>query len=123
MFEHYYTPEQLAELKGRSESLGPDGMRQAEADWQELIAAVRDEMDAGADPASERVQALAQRWNALVLAFTGGNPEIERSLQTMYQQEFGSGKPPTGAWQNKIDPRIMEYRAFISKAMEASQKP
>jgi len=83
----YYTPEQLAELHERGRQLGEDGMRQAEADWQHLIDEVRAEMERGTDPASERVRSLAGRWHALVQAFTGGNPEIARSLQRMWEQE------------------------------------
>lgn len=85
--ERYYTPEQLAEIEERGRQLGEQGLRQAEADWQQLIDEVRTEMERRTDPTSERVRALAARWQALVQAFTGGNPEIARSLQTMWQQE------------------------------------
>lgn len=83
----YYTPEQLAELQERGRQLGEEGLRRAEADWQQLIDEVRAEMAQDTDPQSERVRALAARWRALVEAFTGGNPEITRSLQRMWQQE------------------------------------
>src|SRR5262249_27231983 len=85
--ERYYTPEQLAEIQERGRQLGEEGMRQAEADWQRLTDEVRAEMAQGTDPRSERVRALAARWQALVEAFTGGNPEIDRSLRRMWQQE------------------------------------
>jgi DNA-binding transcriptional MerR regulator len=87
MFEKYYTKEQLEELKQRADALGEKGMRQAEKDWADLIAEVRDEMEKGTDPLSPQVAALARRWRALIEAFTGGNPEIEKSLRTMYQNE------------------------------------
>ncbi|HKG25058.1 MAG TPA: MerR family transcriptional regulator [Thermomicrobiales bacterium] len=85
--ERYYTPEQLAEIRGRGRQLGEESLRQAEADWQQLIDEVRAEMARGTDPATERVRALAARWQTLVHAFTGGNPEIDRSLQRMWAQE------------------------------------
>ncbi len=47
-------------------------------------------MEAGTDPASERAQLLARRWMELVRGFTGGDPEIERSLRKMWQQETES---------------------------------
>lgn len=87
MFERYYTPEQLEELRRRGEELGEAGMRKAEADWQELMAAVRAEMDAGTDPSDPRVQALARRWKGLIEAFTGGDPGISSSLNQMWSQE------------------------------------
>jgi hypothetical protein len=87
MFEKYYTKEQLEELKRRADALGEKGMRQAEKDWADLIEEVRVEMGKGTDPTSPQVVALGRRWRALIEAFTGGNPEIEKSLKTMYQNE------------------------------------
>jgi hypothetical protein len=85
--ERYYTPEQMAEIQERRRHLGEEGLRQAEADWQQLIDGVRAEMALGTDPASERVRALATRWQELVQVFTGGDPEIDRSLRRMWAQE------------------------------------
>jgi DNA-binding transcriptional MerR regulator len=87
MFEKYYTKEQLAELKQRADALGEKGMRQGEQDWAALIEEVHVEIEKGTDPMSPQVVALARRWRALIEAFTGGNPEIEKSLRTMYQNE------------------------------------
>jgi MerR family transcriptional regulator, thiopeptide resistance regulator len=85
--ERYYTPEQLADLQERAQQLREDGVRQAETDWQQLIAEVRTEMERGTNPTSERVRSLAARWQTLVQAFTGGHPEIARSLQRMWSNE------------------------------------
>ncbi|MDJ0775953.1 MAG: hypothetical protein QNJ49_21445 [Mastigocoleus sp. MO_167.B18] len=52
----------------------------------------------------------------LIQAFTGGNPEIEKSLNTMYQQEG-----ITTASQNTLDQETCEYmnRAIsVFKQME-----
>ena len=67
--------------------LGEERIRQAEVEWQELIEQACAEMEKGTDPASESMQTLARRWRELIDEFTGGNPEIEQSLKTMYQQE------------------------------------
>lgn len=106
MIEKYYTPEQLAELAARREVIGEDAIREAEAAWRQLYADVRAEMDKGTDPASEPVQALARRWRELINAFTGGNPAIERSLQTMYKQEGTAILS-----QHGFDPAVAEYMA------------
>jgi DNA-binding transcriptional MerR regulator len=87
MFEKYYTKEQLEELKQRADALGEQGMRQAQQDWADLIEEVRIEMEKGTDPTSPKIVALGRRWRALIEGFTGGNPEIEKSLRTMYQNE------------------------------------
>ncbi|NES20900.1 MAG: albicidin resistance protein [Symploca sp. SIO3E6] len=109
MFEKYYTPEQLEELKERRQMLGEDKMHQAQVEWQELIEQVRTEMAKGTEPTSEPVQILAQQWRKLIQEFTGGNPEIEQSLSRMYQQEGVAN-----ASRNAIDPQTCEY---MSKAM------
>ena len=87
MFEKYYTPEQLEELRVRGEQMGPERMREVEAEWPKLMDEVRAEMERGTDPGDERVQALARRWSGLVREFTGGNPGIERSLGSLYREE------------------------------------
>jgi DNA-binding transcriptional MerR regulator len=111
MFEKYYTPEQLEELRQRGEKLGAERIREVESEWPELIAAVRAEMEAGTDPGDARVRALAARWQALVAEFTGNNPAIEESLRTMYRQE------PSVRERMGIDPGIFEY---VRKATAAA---
>ncbi len=113
--EKYYTPEQREWLNERRQAVGEERIREVEAEWPELIAAVGREMDAGTDPADPRVQALAQRWMGLVQEFTGGNPGIEKSLRTMYQNEAPKNIHPS------MDPRMSEYMAYIGKATAAGK--
>jgi hypothetical protein len=112
MHERYYTPEQLARLERRREELGGDSaMGDAERQWAELIAAVRAEKERGTAPADPRMQELAGRWTALIEAFTGGDPEIFRSLRTMYESEG-----PEKASRGMVDAELM---AYAQKAIEA----
>jgi hypothetical protein len=113
MHEKYYTPEQMEEIKARGQQIGEERIRQVEAEWPQLIAQVRAEMDKGTDPTSEKVLELARRWRALVEEFTGGNPGIEQSLGKMWQNEPELGK------QSGIDKAMFEY---IGKAMAALDK-
>ena len=106
MYEKYYTPEQLETLKQRAETLGADRIQQAQADWQTLIAEVRAEMEKGTDPRSEHMQILAARWQALIDAFTGGNPEIRAALQKLYE-----GEGADQASHQMVDPDVMDYVA------------
>jgi DNA-binding transcriptional MerR regulator len=116
MLDKYYTPEQRKELEERRrQTIGDERIRQVEGEWKELMEQVRAEMEKGADPASETVQALARRWMGLVREFTGGNPGIEKSLGTMYQQETTVHGMDTGP--------MKEMMAYIQKAMEAGKKP
>lgn len=86
MFEQYYTPEQLEQLKQRREALGPEGMAQGQNDWAELMAEAHDAMKRGIDPASDEAQALGRRWQTLIEAFTGGDPGITASLRRVYEE-------------------------------------
>jgi DNA-binding transcriptional MerR regulator len=108
--EKYYTPEQLAELHQRQERIGPERLRQVETEWPALIAQVRVEMEQGTDPHAERMQALGRRWSSLIAEFTGGNPGIERSLQTMYANE------PSVRERTGIDEQLQTYIAAMLSA-------
>ena len=106
MHEQHYTPEQLARLGERAEALGPEGMEQARRDWALLIDEVRAEMQRGTDVGDPRVQALAERWEAMIAQFTGGDPELRASLQRLYDAEG-----PTAASHGTVDPEVMAYAA------------
>jgi DNA-binding transcriptional MerR regulator len=110
--DKYYTPEQLEYLEQRRREVGDERIRQAEAEWAELIEQVRTEMEAGTDPSSERVQALAGRCMRLVNEFTGGDPGIARSVSAMWRQETEIHGIDTG--------EMREMMAYVSAAMAAS---
>ena len=112
MFEKYYTQEQLEQLEERGRQIGEERIRQVEEEWKALIGEVRAAMEQGADPASEPVQRLAERWGGLVNEFTGGDPGIAKSLKTMYEQEG-----PAKASRGMIDAEVMDY---ISKVLDAA---
>lgn len=108
MIEQHYTPEQLAELARRREAIGDEGMKAAEQAWQTLFADVRAAIDRGVDPTSAEAQALAARWQALIDAFTGGNPGIARSLGKLWQSEGDKLRQSHG-----IDPEIMAWMGKV----------
>ena len=85
--EKYYTPEQQEWLKERRQTISDERIHEVEAEWPRLMAEVGAAIDAGIDPRDPHVQALAARWHGLVQEFTGGNPGIEKSLRTMYENE------------------------------------
>jgi DNA-binding transcriptional MerR regulator len=114
MVEKHYTPEQLEYLKQRAQEVGPERIREVEAEWPVLIAAVRAEMEKGTDPSDPHVQALAQRWMGLVREFSGGNPGIEKSVRTMYETEQPADIHPS------IPADIHEMFAYISKVMSTN---
>ena len=111
MHEQYYTPEQLEQLAARREALGEEGMRKAQDDWAQLIAEVEAECEAGTDPADPKVQALVDRWQALIQAFTGGDAGITASLKRMYSEQ-GAEQASRGA----MSAGLQEY---VGRAMAA----
>lgn len=113
MIGKYYTPEQMEQMKQRREMLGEDHIRQAEAEWPELIAKVQAEMDRGTDPADERVQALARRWKELVEEFTGGDPGIAQSVGRMWQEETNIHGMDTG--------NMRSLMGYVQKAWAAGK--
>lgn len=108
----YYTEEQLADLARRGT---PEVLERGQREWQKLLAEVEAANREGVDPASERAQALAARWAALVEEFTGGDPGIRESLRRLYADQAN--------WPQTFQkPYSDEAGAFISRAQEAARK-
>lgn len=108
MTEQYYTPEQLADLSRRAEALGPEGMAKAQQDWADLMAEVDAERTAGTDPSDPKVQALADRWEALVSSFTGGDPGTRANLQRLYDEQG-----PETASRGMVNTEAMAYMQTV----------
>ena len=95
MIESYYTKEQL-EAAGQP-ARGPgrgghaQGRRRTGAD---LMAEAKAEMDRGTPPDAPAVQALARGWEALIAAFTGGDPGIAQLAQSHVFGAAGPEDPP-----------------------------
>ncbi|HRC87035.1 MAG TPA: MerR family transcriptional regulator [Thermoanaerobaculia bacterium] len=111
MFEKYITPEQMEKLDRRRVELGEEGIKAAEQEWPQLIAAMRAEMAKG-EPPSERAQQLSRRWMELVSQFTGGDSGLAQSVRTAYEQEPGL------ATQFGLDGQLF---AFVGKAYAAAK--
>lgn len=87
MFEKYYTPEQLEQLKEREQQVGAERIAQVQVEWQQLFADYAAAAESGATPDSERGLELARRAQSLIDEFTGGDAGIERSLANLYRGE------------------------------------
>jgi MerR family transcriptional regulator, thiopeptide resistance regulator len=111
----YYSEEALADLAKRGQLWRPERLRQVERDWATLIQEVEAALAASENPASDHAQALAARWQELLAGFTGGNPEMEAGLNSLYADQQN--------WPSSFKkPYSDEASAFICKAMEARQK-
>jgi MerR family transcriptional regulator, thiopeptide resistance regulator len=80
----YQSDEGKARLKQRP-AWTPELQERVSRQWVELIAEVQAAL--GEDPASDKVQALAARWIALVEEFTGGDAEITAGVGRLYADQ------------------------------------
>jgi len=116
MFEKYYTPEQLEQLRQRGESLGEDRIAAVQSEWQQLFAQYQEAMDKGLAPDDPAVKELARRSRSLIEEFTGGDPGIESSLQNMYASEgVKAVVEPHGV---PSDPSLWGYMAAAGSSLE-----
>lgn len=89
MYEKYYTPEQIETLKQRESKMSKEELAKAQVDWEDLFKEFKLAFQAGKPVTHPDVIKLGQKANALINAFTGGDPEMEKSLQNMYSTEGG----------------------------------
>jgi DNA-binding transcriptional MerR regulator len=108
----YYTEEQLADLARRGT---PEVLERAQREWRNLINEVQAAVAEGLDPASERAQALAARWDGLIEEFTGGDPGIRENLKRLYADQSN--------WPSTFQkPYPDDAGAFISRAHAAGKR-
>ena len=110
----YYSPEAREKIEERKAIWSPELQAETEKAWKDLIADV--EASLNEDPASPKAQALADRWKALVEAFTGGDPKITEGLKSLYQDQTNWPSEFRQQMQPFVNPAVSEY---IGKAMAA----
>jgi DNA-binding transcriptional MerR regulator len=109
--KRYYTEEQLVDLARRGT---PEVLERGQREWQKLIAEVEEAEREGLDPASERAQSLAARWEGLINEFTGGDPGILENLKRLYADQAN--------WPDTFSkPYSDESADFISRARAAKE--
>ena len=108
----YYTEEARQDLARRGT---PEVIEQGQRDWAALIKEVEQAVAAGVDPASERAQELARRWQSLIGAFTGGNPAVAAGLKKLYADQSN--------WPSTFKkPYSDEVGEFICRAAEVRRQ-
>ncbi|MGZ8843936.1 MAG: MerR family transcriptional regulator [Pyrinomonadaceae bacterium] len=107
----YYSAEAQREIKKRASTIPREVIEQAQRDWAVLTKEVEVAVASGEDPASAKSQALATRWSDLIKGFTGGNPEIQKGLNTMYADRNNWPKSMPKPFGEKV-------QAFITEAMK-----
>lgn len=113
--EKYYTEEALAKLKKREWT--PAMQEETTKKWNDLFRDV--EAALGEDPAGAKAQALAARWGALILDFTGGDPDITKGLNAVWKDPSGLPKATQQNMKPYGNPKVNE---FIQKAFATGKK-
>lgn len=108
----YYSPEAREKVEQRKSLWSPELQEEVTRKWNALFADIEKSLDE--DPASPAAQALAARWRELLAGFTGGDPEIQKGLNKMWQDQ--QNWPATERERVTIKPEVQE---FIMKAMRA----
>ena len=90
VYERYLTPEEFRFLR---ENYGKRAM-----EWPQLMADVRDAMDAGATPESPQARELARRWMELFRTYAGDDPRTHAKIRDALQKEPELTK---GSWANE----------------------
>lgn len=111
----YYSEGARKKIEERAAAMGQEAIEQSQRDWARLISEVREAARAGVDPASERAQELAARWQALIEAFTGGDAEVTEGLRRLYADQ--SNWPATFQ-----EPYPDEAGGFIAAASAARKR-
>lgn len=108
----YYTEEQLASLRQR---WTPEVQAESERGWSSLAADTETAIAQGADPEGPVGRQLAERREALLLMFTGGDPGIEKSLQNLFADKAN--------WPATFKRPFSEsVNSFLCRAAEALKK-
>jgi DNA-binding transcriptional MerR regulator len=78
----YFSQEQLEDLRKR---LSPEIKAESDRAWAELARDTEEALARGETPEGKTGRELAQRRQALVEQFTGGDPGLRQSLKKLYQ--------------------------------------
>lgn len=109
----YYDEEARAKVEDRKKLWSPELQERVSKQWAELFTDI--EASLQEDPTSPKARQLADRWNALVGEFTGGDSGIARGLKEMYSDQQN--------WpQGQQSPVPSEAGAFIMKVNAARKK-
>ena len=121
MIENYYTPEQMETFRKRAAEAQAAGQdiqdiaRQGQIDWANLLADYKAQLEKGTPPSDPRLQALEKRRQALVDAFTGGDPGIAANLERLWKEQGDKLCAQFG-----MDPKVMEYLGKVAEAAKGT---
>lgn len=118
--EKYYSEEGRQKVEQRKRLWSPELQERVSKEWTELFRDV--EAALGEDPASEKAQALGERWRRLVEGFTGGDPEIAKGLNKLYSDRANWPAHVKRQMEPYSNSRIWEYMSRVMAARKSEPK-
>lgn len=108
----YYSVEAQAKIAESGKTWTPEKQVKIQQDWKDLMSDVEAAMARNESPSSAAAGLLARRWSDLVRAFTGGDPEVQKGVNSLYADQ---GNWPS-TFQRPFSDEVWEY---VKKAMAA----
>lgn len=103
----YYSEEGRAKVEARKHLWSPELQERVSKQWSDLFRDV--EAALGEDPASEKVQALAERWMKLVEEFTAADPDITQGLKNLYKDRPNWPAEPQEQMKQFSNPKVWNF--------------
>jgi DNA-binding transcriptional MerR regulator len=98
----YYTPEAQASIAERAATFTPEMQAEVTKKWNELFSDIEMAMQHGEDPTSAKAKHLAQRWVELMKGFTGGDPEVQKGVNSLYADKSNWPKTFEQPFKNEV---------------------
>jgi MerR family transcriptional regulator, thiopeptide resistance regulator len=117
--EKYYSPEAREKIRQRQVEWTPEMQAKVQEDWLDLFRDVKAAIDE--DPAGKKAQALGVRWKALVGAFTGGDPEVSKGLNTLYADRANWPSEAKAQMSPFSDAKVWDFMGRVLKCGSQGQ--
>lgn len=115
----YYSETAQAKIEERKRLWSPELQERVSKEWSDLFRDV--EAALNEDPASEKAQALGARWSKLVEGFTGGDPEITKGLNKLYQDPVNWPAHVQKQMEPHSNKKVWDYMSRVMAARREKQ--
>ena len=116
--QKYYSPEAWTRIKDLHPGWSPELQDKAHQDWLDLFHDVEAALEE--DPAGEKAQALGERWKAMEIAYTCGDPEVAQGLNRMFEDKSN--------WPDSMRERMAPFQnravwEFMRRVFASGSRP
>ena len=98
----YYSPEAQAKIAERAAAFTPEMQAEVTRKWNQLFSDIENAMREGEDPSSAKARELARRWTELLKGFTGGDPAVQKGVNSLYADKSNWPKTFEQPFSNEV---------------------